>query len=38
MMSDKRYQMLLKKKAARILSGMEDPTDRMIRAINSVRL
>jgi predicted glycosyltransferase len=38
MMSDKRYQMLLKKKAARMLSGMEDPTDRMIRAVNSVRL
>jgi predicted glycosyltransferase len=38
MMSDKRYQVLQRKKAARILRGMEDPTDRMISAVNSVRL
>lgn len=38
MMSDKKYQALQKKKAARMLRGMEDPTDRMITAVNSVRL
>ena len=38
MMSDKKFQALQKKKAARILRSMEDPTDRMIRAVNSVRL
>ncbi|HEY7733950.1 MAG TPA: DUF354 domain-containing protein [Nitrososphaera sp.] len=38
MMSDKKYQALQKKRAARILGGMEDPTDRMIAAVNSVRL
>lgn len=38
MMSDKKYQALQKKRASRILSGMEDPTDRMITAVNSVRL
>jgi len=38
MISDEKYQQLQKKKAARILGGMEDPTDRMISAINAVRL
>ncbi len=38
MVSDKEYQQKQKKKAARILAGMEDPTDRMVAAVNSLRL
>lgn len=33
MISDDRYRQSQKKKAARILAGMEDPTDRMISAL-----
>lgn len=38
MVLDKEYQQKQKKKAARILAGMEDPTDRMVAAVNSLRL
>ena len=33
MITDERYRQAQKKKAARILAGMEDPTDRIIRAV-----
>jgi uncharacterized protein len=38
MVSDKEYQQVQKKRAARILARMEDPTDRMTEAVNSLRL
>jgi predicted glycosyltransferase len=38
MVSDKEYQQKQKKKATRILAGMEDPTGRMMAAVNSLRL
>lgn len=38
MLSDSKFGELQKKKAGRILRSMEDPTDRIVDAINSVRL
>jgi predicted glycosyltransferase len=38
MLSSELYRRNLKKKAKKILDGMEDPTDRMVAAVNSVRL
>lgn len=38
MLSSKGYQRALRKKAESVLGKMEDPTDRMIEAVNSVRL
>ena len=38
MISDGDYRQAQKKKAARILASMEDPTDRMIAEVNAVRL
>ena len=38
MLADDKYQHAQRKKASRILDSMEDPTDTMVRAINSVRL
>ena len=38
MLSDEKYQVTQGNKAERILDRMEDPTDRMIGAVNSVRL
>ena len=35
MISDSRYGQAQKKRAARILAGMEDPTDRIISALRS---
>jgi formiminotetrahydrofolate cyclodeaminase len=33
MITDERYRQAQKKKAARILAGMEDPTDRIVSAV-----
>jgi predicted glycosyltransferase len=38
MLSDADYRAVVRKKAARSLASMEDPTDRMVGAIRSVRL
>ncbi len=38
MIADKKVHQLQSKRAARILGAMEDPTDKMIAAINAVRL
>lgn len=38
MLSSEKYLLTQRKKAERILNRMEDPTDRMIQAVNSVRL
>ncbi len=38
MRSDKKFQQEQRSKAERVLRSMEDPTDRMISAVNSVRL
>lgn len=38
MLQNEKYQQTLKKRAARILDRMEDPTDRIVDAVNSVRL
>jgi uncharacterized protein len=38
MISDDQYQKAQKKKADKIMATMEDPTDRMIAAINALRL
>jgi predicted glycosyltransferase len=38
MISDSEYRQTQKKKAERILVSMEDPTDRMIQAIDALRL
>ncbi|MGI0036937.1 MAG: DUF354 domain-containing protein [Nitrososphaera sp.] len=38
MLSNEKYQMTQGRRAERILNSMEDPTDRMMDALNSVRL
>ena len=38
LMTDKRHGQELRRRARRILHRMEDPTDRLVRAVNSVRL
>ena len=38
MLSNEKYQRTLGKKAERVLENMEDPTDWMVEAVNSVRL